>query len=668
MRTPTELASRLRWQDLAWVAAALLLTAARLWLGTHTALILRGSWGHDDGLMIRQALSIASGEWLGEFGYLTLIKSCVYPLWVAAVSALGLSYPLALYLLWAGACALAVVALRPAVRGRGALLAIYAALLFSPAMLSYNTVQYVYRNAIVPAASLFVVGSYVGAFLRRGDGRRLALWLVLAGLSLAFFYFICENSIWLGLFAAGASVVTGVYLWVEHADRRLLALLLVPVALTGAARGALAWANWQAYGTTALNVRTETSFADVVADLTLIARDEDETDEDYWVTASMMARALEASPTLASIADELVDSYEYWGWPEGQIPGDFTQWVLLRAMDQAGLCESAATMEEFCAAVAAELEAAFEDGTLERSDEAVVRLSSGTRGIGLDDVGELLEGLAESLWASVTYSEARSSLDEYSDFTNYEAACELLDATYVTSTGTIQGWCFAWDDDAELTLVLLDEDLEPVCEVERTASDDLLEGWPEAAGAACARFYVSLADLGYEGQTTFYLAVYLDGELWDVVEPTLGTTDDGTVIWGFDYLPAAYGDSSLDVAEAVCDASNALIALWQATSVPVLVLAAAGYAVLTARAFAGRAASTRERALPLWIVVTGALACALVLVLGNSWYLSYYHGEEFLWWVSNYCMGGVVVYQLVAGLCVAELADLVASLVRARHA
>src|SRR6187455_389522 len=88
-------------------------TAIRLWLSDALPVLAIGWAGHDDVLFLRLAESILSGDWLGRYSEMTLIKGCGYPLWIALMAALGIPLLFSQQLLYIIACFASSRALRP---------------------------------------------------------------------------------------------------------------------------------------------------------------------------------------------------------------------------------------------------------------------------------------------------------------------------------------------------------------------------------------------------------------------------------------------------------------------------------------------------------------------------------------------------------------------------
>ena len=120
-----------------WVLCALLVCLRLALTGFQQAYIWVGGAPLDDELMFRAANAITSGQWLGEYDYLTLSKSMFFAVWLALLNKLHLPYLLGGALLWCAAALLAAFALRPlwrkspAVQARALTLLLYALLFFT---------------------------------------------------------------------------------------------------------------------------------------------------------------------------------------------------------------------------------------------------------------------------------------------------------------------------------------------------------------------------------------------------------------------------------------------------------------------------------------------------------------------------------------------------------
>src|SRR4051812_4476167 len=83
-----------------WLWAAVLLTAAKLWLVAGQRVFAIGPAFHDDRLFLELAGHILSGQWLGPYSQMTLAKGPMYPVFIAAVFKLGVPLAFAQHLIY----------------------------------------------------------------------------------------------------------------------------------------------------------------------------------------------------------------------------------------------------------------------------------------------------------------------------------------------------------------------------------------------------------------------------------------------------------------------------------------------------------------------------------------------------------------------------------------
>lgn len=536
-------------------SVVIVFTLLRLVIGANTLLIVRTEWGHDDGLMIGQIISFYHLKWLGSWNPLLLIKGGVYAAYIGMLGIFRIPYFISLYGLYIFADIVLLVAIKPIVRNRWVRLGIYLFLLFSPVMFHRDVVQYVYRNALLPGTSLLIVASYIGLFFRRRKRKKMIPWAIYAGIGMGLFYYLCENSIWLGLFAIGASIITVIYVCIEQEPqlKSRVAMLLIPFLMMMLVRCAFSICNSYAYDTTVLNSRMDTSFKTMMAKMIQVKRHPEDTNLNIWITSNMMEDIINASPTLQSIEKEIQDSYVSWGWDTGEISGDFTQWVMLTAMSNAGVYENMAEGEAFCEKVATELDTAFEEGSLKRTDVPQLRISAMARGITVNDIPSVIDNFGRALYSTLTFRQAQSTIED--------------------STGSV-------------------ETIQEISRIFKTTN------------------------------------VQIDG--------------------------ACANELRIRQASTI---SNLVIRIYQVISIPIIVLSVVGYILTFVEAVLTTNKARRKCLIQILLVVTGLVGCFLVLELGNSWYMSFFHGENFEKWLLYYCVGGLTVAQVAQGLCISRIIE-----------
>ena len=164
-----------------WVCAAALVLVRLGLTGFQQAFTWVGGARLDDGLMFRAARSVSAGQWLGEYDYLTLSKSMFFPVWLAFLNALHISYLLGGAALWCAAALFAAFAFSllwekmPAGQGRAVTLVLFALLACLPSSWAAYTLR-VYRDNIFPALCLLAFAGFAGAALRVLRTDKTPLW------------------------------------------------------------------------------------------------------------------------------------------------------------------------------------------------------------------------------------------------------------------------------------------------------------------------------------------------------------------------------------------------------------------------------------------------------------------------------------------------------------
>ncbi|MEM7195965.1 MAG: hypothetical protein AAF402_13515 [Pseudomonadota bacterium] len=173
------------------------LTLYRLWLTADLSYLFPMLSPHDGTWFVTKAVSILEGNWFGEYDSVALIKGPVFPLFLAALSQLGISPRFGIDLLYCISCVIAYAAV-VRISGRTWLsLIVLVLLLFNPITLSQfwvgSTRQQLYLPlCITYLSSLLVVSSVPN--VNRSDSLG---WSVLCGVSLALAWNTREESIWL---------------------------------------------------------------------------------------------------------------------------------------------------------------------------------------------------------------------------------------------------------------------------------------------------------------------------------------------------------------------------------------------------------------------------------------------------------------------------------------
>ena len=320
----------------------------------------------DDTLMFEMARNIREGNWLGEYGYLTLGKHSFFALWLAFLNVLHVNFLVGGQLLYAAACLVLLAAVKPLFCTNAARGLVFLAVLWLPASWAQFTLR-VYRDNIYPALVLLALGGLVGAFCRFAQPAKKAVpYYVVAGAALAAAWLCHEDNALLLPFVGCAAAVYLVFLFTSKTagqKRAKLALLLLPLALW--AGGITAWKamNYRYYGRFIVSDFSQGEFADAMGALTRVAPDA----QQRYIPIPYQTRQMlyEISPTLASIQDEIEngDMYSRYGYADKpEFIANGIHWMLREAAANAGVYATPETARAFWQAVADEVNAACDAG------------------------------------------------------------------------------------------------------------------------------------------------------------------------------------------------------------------------------------------------------------------------------------------------------------------
>lgn len=364
------------------------------------------SGGADDWYQDELTLSIMQGEWLGKYNWVTLSKGVSFPIFLAAIRKVGLTYGLSVGILLTITSVVSAFALYPLFKRRWAFIITYIGILYCPIFFAPSSLL-IYRNAITPIIVLGVVSCAVGAYLRNDNLKKLIAWSLIASFYFPFFWFLREDSVWLLPFCIIACVVIAIRYMVMHKKIKsfviLLAFLALPYLVCFAYKVRIEDLNYKHYGLRTTSDRSKTACAEVV-DLLHRIDDPDNNDLDVWVSKKSLERAIEVSPTLASVGEHFMYARADWaGGEDVELKGDLPEWVLRRTLENYGYYTDAYTANEVYKKIASELRAAFESGELQK--KKAIYLSAQSGGMIKEDFIETLNISAHSLIGVVTYNQ-----------------------------------------------------------------------------------------------------------------------------------------------------------------------------------------------------------------------------------------------------------------------
>lgn len=351
----------------AFFIAAVIFVAVKLVLASQQMVYINPDGAPiDDTLMFNAAVSITNGEWLGGYNWLTLSKYPFFPIYLALQSTLHIPYLLGNQLLQLASCAFAVYAFAPVIKNKILRLALFAALLYNPAVNSAAVQLRVYRDSISAQLALLFFAGFVGFALRYKQSAVHTLpFLVIGGIGLAASYLNREDGVWLLPFAICATITVCIYLIIEK-NYAKCALQIIPYAILCAAILAVCAMNSVYYGRFIISDYTSAEFKDACGALMRVSA-ETESVEKTPVTLAARRVIAENIPEFADVEARLESIDQINGMGDAETleyaAGGFF-WALRQSVYESGYADTALEAEQYYKNLAEKINALCDSGVI----------------------------------------------------------------------------------------------------------------------------------------------------------------------------------------------------------------------------------------------------------------------------------------------------------------
>jgi hypothetical protein len=349
------------------VLAALLTCGLKLWLvSPHDIMVMVAP--HDDLLFVKLAAHILSGDWLGPYNQLTLIKGSFYSIFIALAYWLNIPLLMAQQLLQAGSCAVCTLAVRPLVRPPWLLFGVFVVLLFNPVSYYYPGVGRVLQLAIYPPLGLLVLGLALGLALRVETGLRRGLpWALGLGVALGLLWITRDESVWVVpslvlvlAWSIGNALLRG------QGWRSVLLLHLVPPAAWYGVLLLICGLNYVHYGIFVRNELESPEFKAAYGGLLRIRTPDDR--QYYPVVQAARRQGYAVSPSLREV-EPFLDGEIGARWQRAcacpDLPAAFFIWAFRDSVTEAGYHKDARETLDYYRRIGEEIDQACSAGKID---------------------------------------------------------------------------------------------------------------------------------------------------------------------------------------------------------------------------------------------------------------------------------------------------------------
>lgn len=300
----------------------------------------------DDELMVQQAKSIASGEWLGAYSYNTLLKSPVFPLYLALLFKLKLPYILTTTLLYIISSFIFVISLKDIIKNKIVLGLVSVIVLFNPIMMSVDF-QRPYRYSLASILALAIIGLYNFMLLKVND-KKMILYIIsafLASIVFPFFYYVREDSMWLIPFIIFYSIIIIVKIVKDFLKMKegkkwyILAIkcfmIILPIITLSIFRLVIGNINYKYYNTRIIN---SNEFENLNRAIRMIGVVKDNNKEKEVTNSREKIKELyEISPSLKLIEEKFeISLNNLSNEKDGEVKNGMFSWTLLTGTYESG--------------------------------------------------------------------------------------------------------------------------------------------------------------------------------------------------------------------------------------------------------------------------------------------------------------------------------------------
>lgn len=337
---------------------------------------------YDDQLMIEQANSIISGEWLGEYNSKTLTKGVFTPLAMALIYILNIPFLIGKEIFYGLACIIFILIIRKKIKSEIALVFIYAIILLNPVEYSSQLCR-AYRDGIYMSLILLLTSFLIGIFLNRKESiKRQIKYFIGVGITFSATYLCREETIWLLPFILVITIVTIIP---NYLNKKIL-LYIIPIMITIISVNIICVLNYKYYGIYTLNQYWGNAFTSAYGALLRVKPEEEK--QRVPITRETMNRLYELSPKFAELKDFLEgeegDNWRNMGITiKGELTGAYVQWALMDAVESLGYYENASKAEQYYTDLAKEINQLCDEGLIE---SRTGKIQSNSYNFGLNEI------------------------------------------------------------------------------------------------------------------------------------------------------------------------------------------------------------------------------------------------------------------------------------------
>lgn len=382
-----------------WYIMAIL-SVIRVILGVKLGIWFPAGQVWDDRLMVVYA---TLSEHFSKPEYYSLLKDMSFPVFLRLSAYIHIPYAAILGILWIMA-ALFVFSLVYRLSGKKWIsFAFYIYVLFFPQAFEVWIGTRFYRNAIIGPFVIVTLVLMIKLVINAiCPGKGWLRDLILLGLFFSFTYYIKEDGIWLIVCLLFAMIVSFICIVLKRKEIIRKALLIcIPLCLFALSTLGYKAVNLKCFGVFEINTRTEGELAKFYENCYKVETQSG--NQNVWLPMEAMEKVFAASKTLASYP-EVFQDFATSLWAEGDnyanpLKGDISAWAFRESLYYTGNFTSEKDVQILFKQVNEELDEAFKNGTLKKSNK--LQILPSTIGYSREEIKKVIEYGFEGLKGAV---------------------------------------------------------------------------------------------------------------------------------------------------------------------------------------------------------------------------------------------------------------------------
>ena len=331
--------------------------------------------GIDDMLMIYITDNIANGKWIGEYNDVILSKGLSFPLILVLCHYLNIDYITMMTLLYTLACLYLTYVLSKKIKNKIILFFIYTLTLFTPIMYSYQVMQRVYRNAIIPSLSIFIIAGYLHLFFTRNEciSKRKIVIATVTGFIFAIFWYTREDSMWIlpYVFFMSVAIIISKLVKYKRLTKDLfitILILIIPFLMTFIYKNILSYINYKHFDV--YTVYNNEQYNKAIKSLKKVKKYDYYDNIDFTIAKLKKVSEVTCLKNIYDRLEGLVYGYSLFDSSnlDGEVANGWFPWAFRGAMQEYGYYQNAEATNNFLYTLHVQIEEALENGTLEKED------------------------------------------------------------------------------------------------------------------------------------------------------------------------------------------------------------------------------------------------------------------------------------------------------------